>query len=211
MIDLMAVKAAMTDEQAIEKFDRFIATGQKGWADPLTLAALMRVRDMITTPAPLDVDAVRSRFQAAFPAGVMVGRDLLMTKERIRSLNDIEDLFSALATPAPLDVPHRYGDHGWCVEQHTPKPDAATPAPLDDEPVARLRRALGEHPNATYVRVERIDLAAALAATPAPLNVERLAVEYAQRLYDDLAFAAPELWLFKMQVRISQAIAAVLE
>jgi hypothetical protein len=41
--------------------------------------------------------------------------------------------------------------------------------PLNDTPEERLRRALAEHPNATYVRVEAIDLRAALDAARAPV------------------------------------------
>ena len=35
-----------------------------------------------------------------------------------------------------------------------------------DTPYNRLKMALNEHPKATYIRVERIDLAAILAPTP---------------------------------------------
>jgi len=67
-IDLDAVKAALTDDEALRRFDAFVAVGRRGWGDPLLMASLLRVRDLVGPAAPgadrLSLDRVQQAAHA---------------------------------------------------------------------------------------------------------------------------------------------------
>jgi hypothetical protein len=79
--------------------------------------------------------AESARWEAQMKAAVlslpeMVGDPNAGGRSLVRRTEVIEALDAAALAPTPPDAPkederHRYGDHGWCVEQHAPTPPDA--------------------------------------------------------------------------------------